>query len=148
MGLQLCWNHLLVMLFGKMIFLRFKSVCKVYFMTKLCNHYPTLTLVGCVWKIAKVWLPRVGSYSAGNEPRYRYLVAGYDWIFLAEDYHPFQIFVPTKSNLSSANEDFRSANTMCSVTCSRGKFKFGAAVSAVLRIALGNENFHWHLSLK
>ena len=43
-GLQLCWHHLLVLLFDKTVLFTFKRVCKVHFMTKLCNHYPMLTL--------------------------------------------------------------------------------------------------------
>ena len=42
--LQLCRHHLHVMLFEKMVLFTSKSVCKIRFMTELCNHYPILNL--------------------------------------------------------------------------------------------------------
>ena len=43
-GLRLCWHHLLVRLFEETVLFTSKRVYGKHFMTKLCNHYPMVTL--------------------------------------------------------------------------------------------------------
>ena len=42
-GLQMYWHHLLMMQLEKTVLFESKKICKVHFMTKICNHYPMLT---------------------------------------------------------------------------------------------------------
>ena len=44
MGLQWFWHHLFILLLGETVVFTTKRVCKIQFLTRVCNHYPMLTL--------------------------------------------------------------------------------------------------------
>ena len=44
MGVLWFWQHLFILLFEETALFTTKKVCKIQFLTRVCNHYPMLTL--------------------------------------------------------------------------------------------------------
>ena len=77
-GLQWFWHHQFILMLKETVLFTTKRIWKIQYLTRVCNHYPKLTLhfTGLRIYSGKVSLSRVGTYSEGKEPRYRYLSIG------------------------------------------------------------------------
>ena len=109
-----------------------KRVCKIQFLSEICNHDPmfTLHIAGLrvdnsksvfieSWKI--VWGERT------KVPKFQQRDTN-NILCQSKNVH-FYTFFPTTPNLSTATDDIRSPNTKSSVTFSRGLVKFSSSLS-------------------
>ena len=119
------------MLLGETVLFTTKRVCKIQFLTRVCNHYPMLTMHIDGLRIYNIKTVIVKSCNIeGKEPRYRYLSSGIRLIICCrETLSILDVFFPTTPNLSTVTEDIRSPNTISSVTCSRRKVKFSSSLN-------------------
>ena len=126
MGLYWFWHHLFILLLEETLLFTTKRVCKIQFLTKICKHYPMLTLhiaglrvysgksaIVRSWKI--VWQERT------EVPKFEQRDV-IDILLQSKIIH-FYKFFPTTPNLSTATHDIRSPNTMSCVRFSRGWVK-------------------------
>ena len=125
------WHHLLVVLVvEKTVHFTSKRVCKIKFVSEICNHDPMFTLhiaglrvdnsksiIIKSWNI--VW--REQTQVPNFEQR-----DTIDKLLQSKIIH-FYTFFPTTPNLSTATDDIRSPNTMSSVTFLRGLVKFSSS---------------------
>ena len=44
MGLQWVWHHLFILLLEETVLFATKRICKIHYLTRVCNHYPMLTV--------------------------------------------------------------------------------------------------------
>ena len=128
-----CWHHLLVVLVvEKIVPFTSKRVCKVQFMSEICNHDPMFTL-----DIAGLCVDNSKSVIIES-----WNIVWWEWTEVPKFEHgdtidnllqskiiQFYTFFPTTPNLSTATDDIRSPNAMSSVTFSRGLVKFSSSLS-------------------
>ena len=128
-GLHLCWHYLVVWLFEKKtVKFTSKRVCKIHFMTKLCNPCPTLTRHIAGLRVDKNKSELEYSQKEMKQSTNTWVV-GYDWLIVGEIHYPFRIFFPTTPSLSIATKKFPSANTLSSVTYSGGNVMFSSSLN-------------------
>ena len=108
-----------------------KRVCKIQFMSEICNHDPmfTLHIAGLRVDDSKSVIIKSWNIVGGERtevPKFEQR----DTInnLLQSKILHFYTFFPTTPNLSTATDDIRSPNTMSSVTFSRGLVKFSSSL--------------------
>ena len=130
MGLYWFQHQLFKLLLDEIVPFITTSVYKRQHWTTIYNRYPKLNLhiAGLrIWNGKKVI---VKSWNIVRRRRTTVLILEY-WdtvdCLLEKDLIQFG-FTPTTLNLSTATEDIHFPNTMCSLTCSRGKVKFSPSL--------------------
>ena len=97
-------------------------------MTKIGSHYPMLNLnfAGLRNNNGKSVIVKSWNIVKGKRATVRYLSSGLQFIICWRETLSILNIFPTTPDLSPATKDFRSPNTMSSVTCSKGKLKFSS----------------------
>ena len=132
MGLQWIWHHVFILLLEETVLFTTKRVCKIQFLTNVCNHYPMFTLHIAGLRVYNGKIVNVKSWNIVRGKRATVPIPEQwetvDYLLERNIIH-FRCFFPTTPNLSTATDDIRSPNTMSSVTCSRGKVKFSSSLN-------------------
>ena len=130
MWLYWFWHHLFIFLIEETVLYTTNKVCKILFLTTVCNQFPTLTLniVGLRIYNGKSVKRLEHSQMEKNQSTDTWVVE-YGCVFDRDKRYSSQINFTTTPNLSTATDDFRSPNTRSWVTCFRGKVKFSSRLS-------------------
>ena len=124
MGLYWFWHHLFILLLEETVLFTTKTVCKVQYLTIVCNHYPMLTMQSSsayCW-VAYLYWPKCHCQELEKSQSEKSHGTNISvWLIAGEKQYTFQMFFLTTPNLSVATGDYRSPNTISSVKCSTGK---------------------------
>ena len=125
MGLQWFWHHLFTLLLEKIVTFTTKNVCKIKFLTRVCNHFPMLTLQLALLLIFISKSVNVKSWDIvrGKEPRYRYLSSGIRLIICWRETSSFFDTFSKNTQLVNYNRRhlFSQYNEFSNVFCGKGK---------------------------
>ena len=136
-----------MLLLEQTVLLTIKRICRIQYLTRVCNHYPSLTLLVAglriyigkrvivkTWYIVRVKRTTVPilEYWDTNDFLWRRIISNSDVLSNNTKLVNF-----SRRQLFSQNNEF--------ITCSRGKVKFSSSLSGSPTCS---DSFQWHLALK